>query len=92
MDVIVGHLRTIDPKLVAAGVTFLGTKIVLDRVPVDLEKDFIPGYVSQADAIAVAAGTAAGWWKSNMATQLREVHDSGNPDEVLVQEKLGAAQ
>ena len=90
MQAIIGKIRTIDPKLVAAGVTGLLMWLIVQILPdigvnIDLDATLVPGYLTVGQAIALAAAGAAGWWKANAGTLLRSPQESGNatpPDSV----------
>lgn len=82
-DPLLGKLRTLDPKLVAAGVAWLLTYALAQVLPklginIDLDADLIPGYLTVAQGIAFAAAGIAGWWKANAGTVMRADHESGN--------------
>jgi hypothetical protein len=78
-----GLARTLDLKLVTVVVTAvlvrLGLEVGVAGRTAPLKKSLI----------AIAAGAIAGWFTANDGTLLRTRQESGNPDERLVQEKLG---
>jgi hypothetical protein len=62
------RIRATDPKLVAAGVAYVLTYAVTDRLKVGREGPLLP----------LAAAAAAGWWTANAGTMLRTAQESGN--------------
>lgn len=68
----------VDNKLVVAGATYLLT-LAVTRVGLDLGEPLIPGYLTVAQAIALAAAAIAGYVQPNTATVLAGDHEDGNP-------------
>lgn len=90
MDYIAAKLKAIDPKVIATGVGYLLTLLVL-KLSVDLNTVLIPGYLTVNGAIALAGALVAGYWKANLGTILRTKHEDGNPDPELVKSESGQA-
>ena len=65
---LMARIRATDSKLVAAGVAYVLTYAVTDRLKVGREDPLLP----------IAAAVAAGWWKANAGTFLRTPQESGN--------------
>lgn len=65
---LMARIRATDPKLVAAGVAYVLTYAVTDRLKVGREGPLLP----------LAAAAAAGWWTANAGTMLRTAQESGN--------------
>lgn len=80
-------ILAVDPKLVATVVATVLTYVVADLLNLGLEDPVIGAgalNITYAQVIAVVAGAAAGYWKSNIATILRTPQEDGNPDPSLL--------
>lgn len=85
---LLAQLRAVDPKIVAVAGGYLLTLAVV-RVGLDLNAVLIPGYLTVQGAVALAVALLLGWWKSNVSTILRTPQEDGNPDQHLIERKLG---